>query len=229
MNLYSKSLTWGLLAVFALTFSLLACTAPIGSSDDYVAKQVVANPPHRQFQADGNIFAYLEEMPYRIERTGHVVIIPACFVTDFASVPQLAQSVLPQLGPHSMAAVLHDFLYWDQSCTREQADLLFYEAMTEYGVTRWRRSIAYWAVYWRGQAAWDSNASERKNGLPRIIPAKYLEIPPNERWADYRKHLTQEGVTAEPFPDPPAPQPSYCTLDENAVTSDVGRPIDPRP
>jgi hypothetical protein len=213
----------------ALAIAALVPISIQNAAAEYTAKQVITNPPNKQFQADGNIFAYLEEMPYRIERTGHLVRIPSGFVTDFASVPQLAQAVLPQLGPHSMAAVLHDFLYWDQSCTREQADLLFYEAMTEYGVTRWRRSLAYWAVRWRGQDVWDTNSKERKSGLPRIIPAKYLEIPPNSRWDDYRKYLTKEGVTAEPFPDPPAPQPSYCALDQKAETTDVTQPPDGRP
>lgn len=174
-------------------------------------KQVITNPPHRAFQADGNIFAYLEPMPYKIIRTNQIVPIPAGFVTDFASVPLAAQSVLPQLGPHSMPAVLHDFLYWDQSCTREQADLLFYEAMTEYGVSSWRRSIAYWAVHWRGAAAWNGNAAERKAGQPKIIPAKYLDIPANAHWYEYRAYLVKEGVKADPAPDP-AVRPAYCTL-----------------
>ena len=194
-----------LLIVAAMAASISAASAGI------TIKQVVTNPPHKQFQADGNIFAYLEPLPYKIIRTGYEIVIPQGFVTDFASVPLAAQSVLPQLGPHSMAAVLHDYLYWDQSCTREQADLLFYEAMTEYGVSAWRRSVAYWAVRWRGGTAWSENAAERKAGQPRIIPAKYLNIPPNARWADYRAYLVKEGVQAEPFPAAPA-APAYCTL-----------------
>jgi len=198
----------------AFTACLIAAMSAgtVAAHAQITVKQVVTNPPHRAFQADGNIFAYLEPMPYNIIRTGQVVPIPAGFVTDFASVPLAAQSVLPQLGAHSMAAVLHDYLYWDQSCTRDQADLLFYEAMTEYGVASWRKSIAYWAVRWRGQAAWDSNAAERKAGQPKIIPAKYLDIPANTHWADYRAYLVQEGVKADPIPSPAIP-PTYCVLD----------------
>ena len=191
-----------------ITFAIASITSAVAG---VTIKQVVTNPPHKQFQADGNIFAYLEPLPYKIIRTGHEIVIPQGFVTDFASVPLAAQSVLPQLGPHAMAAVLHDYLYWDQSCTREQADLLFYEAMTEYGVAGWRRSVAYWAVRWRGGTAWSANAAERSAGQPRIIPAKYLDIPPNARWADYRAYLIKEGVKAEPFPATPV-APAYCTL-----------------
>lgn len=195
----------------AVTRTVAIALSITGATAGMTIKQAVTNPPHKMFQADGNIFAYLEPQPYEIIRTGRTVVIPQGFVTDFASVPLAAQSVLPQLGPHAMAAVLHDFLYWDQSCTREQADLLFYEAMTEYGVTNWRRSIAYWAVRLRGGGAWTTNAAERKAGAPRIIPDKYLTIPANARWDEYRAFLIKEGVKAEPFPTAQN-APAYCSL-----------------
>ena len=79
------------------------------------------NPEFVLFQADGNIFVLVEELRYKIERTGQRIIVPAGFVTDFASVPQVAQSIISVLGKHSVPAVVHDYLYWVQTCTREQA------------------------------------------------------------------------------------------------------------
>ena len=164
------------------------------------------------FQGDGDEFVYKTDLPYQIEITGRVVPIPGGFVTDYASVPEGARMVLSQIGKHSMAAVLHDFLYWDQSCTREEADLLFYEAMTENSVSGWRKSIAYWALRWFGGAAWNSNQEERKQRKPRIVPAKYFPIPPNTRWADFRAYLISEGITADLPQSPPTPPPAYCGL-----------------
>ena len=127
-----------------------------------------------------------------------------------------------------MAAMLHDFLYWDQSCTREQADLLLYEAMSENGVSAWRKSLVYWALYIRGEKAWNDNAAERSQGKPRIIPPKYLPIPPNTRWPDYRDYLSKEGVPVDSH-NPSDPRPAYCTLELPAAGDKSSEPPPSRP
>jgi len=60
--------------------------------------------------------------------------VPAGFVTDFASTPRALWSVIPPTGRYQLAAVVHDFLYWDQGCTREQADTVF--------AWRWRKATS---------------------------------------------------------------------------------------
>src|SRR5207245_3938845 len=63
-------------------------------------------------------------------------------------------SVLPPTGRYQMAAVVHDFLYWDQSCTREQADDLLRVAMAESQVDPKQRDIIWRSVRTFGHSAW---------------------------------------------------------------------------
>ena len=42
--------------------------------------------------------------------------------------------------PYTRAAVIHDYLYWAQPCTREQSDNLLMIAMKESGVSWFRRT-----------------------------------------------------------------------------------------
>lgn len=74
--------------------------------------------------------------------------VPAGFVTDFASSPRWAWPIVPPTGRHAWPCVLHDWWYrggkpW---MTREEADALFLEALTDAGVTRWKRELMFLAV-----------------------------------------------------------------------------------
>ncbi len=83
--------------------------------------------------------------------------VPEGYVTDFASVPRWAWSVVGPIGRHARAAVIHDFCYSQRwAGDRKWADEVFYEAMKESGVVWWRRWLIYRAVRWFGQKYWDS-------------------------------------------------------------------------
>jgi hypothetical protein len=171
------------------------------------------NPEFVLFQADGNIFVLVEELRYKIERTGQRIIVPAGFVTDFASVPQVAQSIISVLGKHSVPAVVHDYLYWVQTCTREQADNILYEAMQEYKANWFQKHAVYNAVRVGGAGAWTANEDDHKKGLPRILPVGNGPLPPNLNWQKYRQELYNRGVRAEPLANP-GNRPAYCVLPE---------------
>lgn len=75
-----------------------------------------------------------------------VVIVPAGFETDFASVPRAAWWFCsPAAGNHAKPSVLHDYLC-ETSSSQEFADKLFLEAMASNGVGRTKRHVMYWAV-----------------------------------------------------------------------------------
>lgn len=76
------------------------------------------------------------------------IVVPKGFVTDGASVPRFFWNVLGPLGPYFDAAVLHDFLYSpiNATHTREQADLIFLEAMQLTGVGWITRNLVFTAV-----------------------------------------------------------------------------------
>lgn len=70
--------------------------------------------------------------------SGQIIVVPAGFKTDFASIPWGFRNLFPPLGKYSRAAVVHDFLYrvrgdapeasvelyLREELTREQADAL---------------------------------------------------------------------------------------------------------
>jgi hypothetical protein len=111
------------------------------------------------------------------------VVVPKGFVSDLASVPQLFWSVLPKTGRYAYAAVVHDFLYWEQSLPREEADRIFKIALEDSGVSRTVKIALYEAVNWAGGAAWEQNKQLKSSGQKRIL----REFPPNPliSWEDW--------------------------------------------
>lgn len=86
------------------------------------------------------------------------VYVPACFETDFASVPRFFWRIFPPTGPYGKAAVIHDFLYRGSGVARGLADKIFLEAMEELGVGWWTRHTIYRAVRLFGGAAYQVKA-----------------------------------------------------------------------
>ena len=68
------------------------------------------------------------------------IAVPAGFVTDGASVPQIFWNIFSPFGEYFPAALIHDFLYSKSSnpqhgeLTRKQADKIFLGAMRDIGV-----------------------------------------------------------------------------------------------
>ena len=160
--------------------------------------------PFGDFQ-DWVLFAPLQ---YKIGATSDTVTVPIGFVTDLASIPQMLWSIgLRPEGQYSRAAIIHDYLYWSQNCTREQADRLLLVAMKESNVGTIQEDLIYAAVHSAGGTAWDNNAKEKKAGLLRTLPADYRNPrDPNMIWSVYRSQLFKQGVTEVPE----APDSSYC-------------------
>lgn len=99
------------------------------------------------------------------------VTVERGFVTDLASVPGLFWSLAAPQGRHGVAAIIHDWLYWKQDCTREEADLIFDGIMRDLGVPTWKRLTFYYAVRWRAGRYWDEYSRDREQGRlqPRIL------------------------------------------------------------
>ena len=170
--------------------------------------QAPPSPAVRAF-GDNKFWITIEDMEYIIGRTQDRIIVPKGFVTDFASIPQGLWSLgLSPQGQYSRAAVVHDYLYWSQGCTRAQADRLLVITMKESRVGTFDEVVVYNGVNLGGQSSWDNNTKERKADRPRVVPAQYLRpADPNMNWPTYRAMLVQKGVTDPPFPQ----NPSYCS------------------
>lgn len=113
------------------------------------------------------------------------VVVPAGFVTDLASTPALLWFRYPPQGRYAIAAIVHDYLYWQQDRSRREADEIFRLAMRDSevdGVTQ----IAFWAVLRAaGGSAWRDNARRKARGEKRFLK----QFPPSltTSWSDWRK------------------------------------------
>jgi hypothetical protein len=96
------------------------------------------------------------------EGSGDVVHVPIGTYTDFASIPRPLWVIFPRWGKYGNAAVIHDWLYWNQARSREESDKIFLEGMEVLEVPTWKRRTIYYAVRWFGRFAWLSNQRKRR-------------------------------------------------------------------
>jgi hypothetical protein len=113
------------------------------------------------------------------------VMVPKGFVTDLASIPALFYSWLRPDGNYAYAAIIHDYLYWEQSRPKEQADEILKSAMEDLQVDHSKIVAIYSAVSLGGGQAWDQNKRLKAEGEKRIL-RKY---PPNAgiSWEEWKK------------------------------------------
>lgn len=95
----------------------------------------------------------LRPLVYRDASEFSQVTVPAGFLTDFASIPDLALSIVNG-DDLERPAVLHDYLYSNHIGTRSQADGLLLRAMREVDVGILKRWAVYLAVRVAGWVAW---------------------------------------------------------------------------
>jgi len=127
--------------------------------------------------SDGKTWRLTEEFGYAIGsvNSDRTVDVPVGFSTDFASVPRLLWIVLPKWGKYGNAAVIHDFLYYDQSTTRLEADRIFVEAMMVLKVPFWQRYCLFTGVRIGGKWAWWVNSRKKDHGYRKIAGAGLLK------------------------------------------------------
>jgi hypothetical protein len=210
MSQLQRSISHLLVVAMAIIFVFQGMANLSAANAQGIQPKLATNPTRLQlFQGDGTNFMLVNPMFYEIKRTGQMITVPAGFVTDFASVPWYARWRISVLGKHSIAAIVHDYLYWEQRCTREEADAILREAMDEYGSSSADQTIVYYAVKYGAQSAWDENAADRKKGYIRVLTGGYENIPLNIDWGTYRQKLFDQNAK-EPAIDPG--KPAYCTL-----------------
>ena len=184
------------------------------------AQQPIPPVDFRPF-SDGMHWIVRQPLTYRIGVSQDSVTVPVGFVTDFASIPQALQSIIRANGPYILPAVVHDYLYWKQACTREQADKVLLLGMIENEVKEVHRVAIHDAVRIAGGFAWDDNARERASGLIRILPADRQRVPTGLSWPEYRLMLKSQGVGEGPDT---AIAPAFCARADLSVDEALTRP-----
>ena len=81
-----------------------------------------------------------------VSEEGVEYVVDTDFSSDLASTPRRPFAYLLAGCTAHAPAVLHDWLIRTKQCPREQADLLFAEAMESVGMPPWRIGLMYRAV-----------------------------------------------------------------------------------
>lgn len=119
--------------------------------------------PLRLEDVDGSEGILIEPLKFYSAELRGMVIAPAGFCTDFASLPRGLWNIFPKRGKQDKAAVLHDAAYRGALVTiagdrmhlvKGLADDLFLEAMVASGVGAFTRTAFYRAVVWFGGRAY---------------------------------------------------------------------------
>ena len=93
--------------------------------------------------------------PYKAFWAGGHIEVPVGFMTDLASIPRIARSIIPQIGDQNGPSVIHDWCYRHHWKTRALSDGLFLTGMRVAGVNWARRNIIYSAVRVGGWVTWN--------------------------------------------------------------------------
>jgi hypothetical protein len=174
---------------------ICALFVTLAVSDEGGAITLDIPPPTVKAFNDNKDWMLVEDVVYKIGNTTDQIVVPAGFVTDFATIPKVLGRIFA-LSPHdrySRAAIVHDFLYWAKPCSRLQSDNILMIAMTESGVETSVANDVYNGVTSPGgEVAWNRNKKEREQGLPRIIPPELRTIPTGVSWKEYREILVKK-------------------------------------
>jgi hypothetical protein len=139
-----------------------------------VASCAINRPTVTQLIPEPAVFMVAHPLRYATNDGRHEIVIPVGFITDLASIPS---SLWWWQAPHqgTMApAIIHDYLYWEQSCTKDEADAVMYLAMLESGLGTFNANRVYDGIRTkRAQDAWDNNRAARESGASRFFTESY--------------------------------------------------------
>ena len=133
---------------------------------------------------DGRSWVLRESFSYDVgfEGSNDTITVPVGFVTDLASVPRPLWSILPQWGRYGNAAVIHDWLYWQQDRPRREADYIMFEAMGVLGVHWLTRWFIYVALVLFGWLGWWLNSERHKIGIKKSLAEDEISTVIKTNW-----------------------------------------------
>lgn len=106
-------------------------------------------------EVDSRLFKTLQDLTY-IANNGEIILVPAGFITDGASIPKIFWSIIgsPFTGKYKKPALIHDYLYAIHLTSRKRVDSIFIEGMKYLGVSRIKRVLMWFAVKVGGAFVW---------------------------------------------------------------------------
>ncbi len=148
----------------------------------FLPNYFISRPTITQLVPDPPVFMVAHPLRYTPDDGQHHIVVPIGFITDLASIPNF---LWWWEAPHesTMApAIVHDFLYWEQSCTKDEADAVMYLAMLDVGLDNFTTNRIYEGIRTPfAQSAWNANKDARRGGETRFFTEAYartlLETP----------------------------------------------------
>jgi hypothetical protein len=113
----------------------------------------------------------LQALIYDSDVAGKVIVVPAGFVTDLASVPRIPVAFLLAGDTANHAAVVHDWLYTSHEVTKEVADNVLQEAAIVMGVPAWRAWLMWAGVHVGGNSSWVADGPKQPDAVTQQLPA----------------------------------------------------------
>ncbi len=160
-----------LAVVFAVVVS--GCGSIVPRKDS--APQIESTPAVIAQLGDAKHWLTVKPIVYREKKSGLKVTVPKGFVTDLASIPRSLWFALSPIDKYMNAAILHDYLYWDQRCKQEDIDVILYSAMRSYAVTSNQRHAVFDGVHYFGEHSFLDNKERRIRGEQRFIGEDFLD------------------------------------------------------
>lgn len=97
------------------------------------------------------------------------ILVPKGFITDYGSIPQIFQNIIPKDDEMSGAYVVHDLIYASELFSRKICDDILLKAFQELGAGWLKRNTVYSAVRTCGWNVWRKHDKEKVNKVRDLI------------------------------------------------------------
>ena len=96
-----------------------------------------------------------------------LITVPKGFITDLASIPWIAQIIIPKIGKQNRSSIIHDYLYETgningKKITQKIADKIYLGLMRSRKVSKWNAKTQYRALRMFGWYAWNKYRKQDK-------------------------------------------------------------------
>ena len=112
-------------------FSVFLVTLLLGCTHQSPKPAVEVGPTFmpRSFTTVGkNVFVLRDPLTISFKGNLPSITVPAGFITDLASIPKALHWWEGKTDASMAPAILHDYLYWYQPCSKDEADAVMYVA-----------------------------------------------------------------------------------------------------
>jgi hypothetical protein len=119
---------------------------------------------------------------YSLVWNGQLIIIPAGFIFDGASIPAAAWPITysPFLPQVIIAALIHDWIYATHCLARYEADILFKDICLGCYASKFRAEMMYYALHLFGSFTWKWSEEDKEK-----IRALYEKVRLQDDFNDF--------------------------------------------